>query len=152
MNGKQLADSLGISAAEISISMDRSRFAGLVDENKRRINTLALKDFLMHGIRYCFPVKPGRLVRGLPTASSAEPINKTIASNGESYVWKDPKGTERGQSIIPLYSKAPLASKNDADFYALLAIVDSFRIGKTRERQVAMEELDKYLERYETIK
>lgn len=152
MNGKQLADSLGISAAEVSIAMERNRLAGLVDESKSRINTLAFKDFLFFGIKYCFPVKPGSLVRGVPTASSAAPISKTIASNGESYVWKDPKGTERGQSILPLYSNAPLAARKDADFYALLAIVDSLRIGKTRERQVAMEELDKYLEQYACIK
>lgn len=152
MNGKQLADSLGISAAEVSIAMERNRLAGLVDESKSRINTLALKDFLVYGIRYCFPATPGRLVRGLPTASSAAPINKTIAPNGESYVWRDPKGTVRGQSIIPLYSNATLAARKDADFYAMLSIVDTLRVGKTRERQVAVGELDKYLEQYASTK
>lgn len=148
MNGKQLADSLGISQAEVSVAMERNRVAQLVDPQKSRINILALKDFIVHGIRYCFPVQPGGLVRGMPTASSASPINKTIASNGEKYVWLDPNGTERGQDIVPLYSNAAAAARKDADFYALLAIIDSFRIGKTRERQAATQELEKYLNDY----
>ncbi len=148
MNGKQVAESLSISAAEVSIAMDRNRIAGLVDQRKSRINTLALKEFLVYGIRYCFPAGIGKLERGIPTASSASPISSKIASGTESYVWKDSSGTVRGQSITPLYDKAPLAARKDKDMYALLVIVDSFRIGKARERQVASEELDKYLERY----
>lgn len=148
MNGKQLAESLGISAAEVSIAMDRNRVAQLVDSTKTRINILALKDFIIYGLRYCFPVQPGRIVRGIPTASSAYPVNKSISSNGEKYVWRYSGGTERGQSIVPLYNNAAMAASKDEDFYALLAIVDSIRVGKTRERQVAIEELDKYLNQY----
>ena len=152
MNGKQLAESLGISAAEVSIAMERNRIAGLVDSFKSRVNVLALKDFLVYGIKYCFPVQPGGLVRGMPTASSAEPIKKTISSNGEQFVWKDPKGTERGQSVVPLYNNAAAAAKKDLELYALMAIVDSLRIGKSRERKAAIEELDKYIERYASLK
>ena len=152
MNGKQLAESLEISASEVSIALERTRIAQLIDASKSRINVLALKDFITYGIRYCFPVQPGSIVRGFPTASSANPISKSISSNGEKYVWKYASGSERGQSILPLYAKAVQAAKKDSDFYALLAIVDSFRIGKTRERQIAMEELDKYLNRYVATK
>jgi hypothetical protein len=152
MNGKQLAESLGISAAEVSIAMERNRIAGLVDSGKSRVNVLALKDFLVYGIRYCFPAQPGRLVRGMPTASSAEPVRHAVTSNGEQYVWNDPTGSERGQSVIPLYGNAPLAAKSDKDLYSLLAIVDSLRIGKSRERQAAIEELNLYLEQYARIK
>ena len=148
MNGKQLAESLGISQAEVSVAMERNRIAQLVNPEKNRINVLALKDFLVYGIRYCFPVQPGGLVRGMPTGSSASPINKTVSSNGEKYVWMDPNGTERGQSIVPLFTNAAVAARKDADLYALLAIIDSFRIGKSRERQAATLELDKYLDNY----
>lgn len=148
MNGKQLAESLGISAAEVSIAMERNRVAQLVDADKSSINVLALKDFIVFGIRYCFPVQPGGVVRGFPTASSASPINRSVAPNGEKYVWKDATGTDRGQSITPLYPNAAVAAKKDPDFYALLAIVDSFRIGKARERQFAIEELEYYLNQY----
>ncbi|MBO5532977.1 MAG: hypothetical protein J5977_11060 [Fibrobacter sp.] len=152
MNGKQLADSLCVSAAEVSVAMERNRIAQLVDESKSRVNILALRDFLVYGIRYCFPAKPGSIVRGVPTASSAGIIKQTVATNGEQYVWKNSLGTERGQSIIPLYPKASEAARKDTDLYALLVIVDSLRIGKARERNVAIEELDKYLNRYASIK
>jgi hypothetical protein len=148
MNGKQLAASLVVSEAVVSIAMDRCRMAGLVDAEKKRVNVLALRDFLVYGIRYCFPAQPGGLSRGVPTASSAQPLNRTLSSNSEGFVWKDPKGSERGQTIVPLYENVSAAIKNDADFYALLAIVDSLRIGKTREREAAADELEKYINRY----
>ena len=152
MNGKQIAESLCISQAEVSVAMERNRIAQLVDESKSRVNVLAFRDFLVYGIRYCFPVKPGSMVRGVPTASSADIIKKTIAIGDERYVWKDPSGSERGQSIIPLYPKVADAVKKDGELYSLLAIVDSLRIGKARERNVATQELDKYLNRYANIK
>lgn len=148
MNGKQLAESLSISPAEVSVALERNRISGLVDEGKTRVNVLALKDFLVYGIRYSFPVQPSGLVRGVPTASSASPINQIVSSNGEKYVWPDSRGTERGQAVTPLYNNATIAIKKDVDFYALLAIVDSLRIGKSRERAAAVEELDKYLVQY----
>lgn len=152
MNGKQLAESLGISPAEVSVSMERNRLARLIDASKSRVNILSLKDFIVYGIRYCFPVQPGALVRGVPTASSADPIKKSISSNGEKFVWSDPNGSILGQAIIPLYGNAVLAAKNDADMYALLSIVDSFRIGKSREVKAATLEFDKYLEQYAKLK
>lgn len=152
MNGKQLANSLCISPAEVSVALERSRIAQLVDESKSRVNILALRDFLIYGIKYCFPAKPGSIVRGVPTASSAEIIKQTIATNGEQYVWKDSLGMERGQSIIPLYPKASEAARKDTGLYELLVIVDSLRIGKARERNVAIEKLDKLLNRYAGIK
>lgn len=152
MNGKQLAESLGISAAEVSIALERNRIAGLVDSQKSRVNVLALMDFLSYGIRYCFPVQPGSLVRGIPTASSANPIKSIITSNGEDFVWRNPHGTARGQSITPLYCNVPVAVKNDVDLYAMLTMVDSLRLGRTRERQAAIEELKKYMNQYVSFK
>ena len=148
MNGKELSDSLGISAAEISMAMERNRVAQLVDADKKRVNVLALKEFLVYGIKYCFPAPLGRIVRGMPTASSASPINQAIASNGNILVWKDSSGTVRGQSITPLFPTAVKASKKDPDLYALLSIVDALRIGNARERQVAVDCLNQYFNNY----
>lgn len=148
MNGKQLAESLNISAAEVSMAMERDRAAQLVDSTKEHINILSLRDFIIYGLKYCFPTQPGRIVRGIPTASSASPIREAIVSNGESFVWKDSSGSVRGQSITPLFPNVIKTVSEDADFYALLAIVDSIRIGKSRERNTAIELLDKYLQDY----
>lgn len=147
MNGKELAESLGMSPAEVSLSMARSRNARLTDSSNS-INLLSLKEFLIHGIRYCFPVQPGRLVRGVVTGSSASPINDLLVPNGELYVWKDPAGTERGQAITPLYPSVTEAVKKDLALYELLSIVDSLRIGRAREREVATDVLSKKFDEY----
>ena len=130
------------------MAMERNRVARLVDADKKHVNVLALKEFLVYGIKYCFPAPLGRVVRGMPTASSASPVSQAIASNGNIVVWKDSSGSVRGQSITPLFLSAVEASKKDPDLYALLAIVDALRIGNARERQVAIDCLYQYFDNY----
>lgn len=148
MSGKQLAETIGISQSEVSESLDRSRYSGLVDESKTRVNMLALRDFLVYGLKYCFPVKPGSIVRGVPTFVSAPPLNDIISSGSESFVWPDPQGQSRGQAIEPLYPSVPRAVQNDDVFYRLLALIEALRVGRSREVSVALEEIDNYLKQY----
>lgn len=100
----------------------------------------ALFDFLVHGLAVVFPVKPGAIVRGIPTAHSAPPLNKEILSD-EDYVWSSAKGSARGQGIIPLYATAPLAALEDEKLHILLALADALRVGKAREKNLAVQEL-----------
>jgi len=148
MNGKQLAESLGISAAEVSESLERSRIAGLIDNSKSIVNTLSLKDFLTYGLRYCFPVTIGGIVKGVPTAISASPFSNQLVSGEESFVWPCIDGKSRGQAIEPLYPSVPNAVGTDTDFYKLMSIADVLRMGRVRERELAINELNFYLERY----
>lgn len=148
MLNKDIASSLGISPAEISYAMERCRVAQLVDATKSQINTLALKEFLVHGLKYVFPAEPGRMMRGVPTAVSASPIKEHIAQGNDIYVWPYKKGTMRGQSVNPLYPTVPEAVTNDEELYRLLAIVDTLRMGRTREREIAIVELDKAFKEY----
>ena len=143
MLNKDIAQSLGISPAEISDAMERCRIAQLVDNDKVHVNTLALKDFLVYGIRYVFPAVTGRVMRGVPTAVSASPIKEQIAQVKDVYVWPYKKGTMRGQAITPLYPTVPEAVANDEELYKLLVIVDTLRMGRAREREIAISELDK---------
>ena len=76
-----LAKELGISQSEVSQSLSRSSYAGLVDVSRKKINHLALMEFLVHGLGYVFPGRPGAVVRGFPTAHSAEPLNQIIHSS-----------------------------------------------------------------------
>jgi hypothetical protein len=80
------------------------------------------------------------MVRGIPTAHSSLPLSTIIVSN-ENYVWPSAKGTMRGQSIVPLYASVPEAVKNDGYLHELLSLVDALRVGKARERNLAMQEL-----------
>ena len=148
MLNKDIAQSLGISPAEISDAMERCRIAQLVDTDKVRVNTLALKDFLVYGIRYVFPAVTGRVMRGVPTAVSASPIKDQIAQGKDVFVWPYKKGTVRGQAIAPLYATVPEAVANDEELYKLLVIVDTLRMGRAREREIAISELDKSFVQY----
>lgn len=148
MTGKQIADSTGISQSEVSESLGRSKVSGLLDQTSGRVNTLALRDFMIYGLKYAFPVVPAGIVRGIPTGVSASPIKERITQGGESFVWPTSKGPLRGQAVQPLYPTIPSAVQNDADLYALLVIGDALRMGRVREREIAIEVLDSYLLNY----
>ncbi len=137
-----LAEELFISQAEISKSLARSKFAGLIDDSGKQVFKLALLDFLEYGIRYVFPQQPGAIVRGIPTAHSTYPLNELIQSE-EQFVWSSGSGTMRGHSIAPLYKTVVKAVKLDEKLHELLALVDALRVGKVREKQLAVEELKK---------
>jgi hypothetical protein len=139
-----LAYSLQISASEVSEVLNRCKISGLIDSNKRKIHLNSLKEFLLYGLKYVFPTEPGSLVRGIATAHSASPINEQISGN-DMYVWPYDKGNQRGQAIEPLYKTLPAIVQNDKLFYELLAIVDTLRVGRARETEIAEKELDKRL-------
>lgn len=145
----QIAKELGISASEVSEALERCRIARMVDNLKQRVNILALKEFLIHGLKYVFPVQPQAKVRGIATAISAPPMNDKILSGNEVYVWPDSKGNIRGECITPLYRTVPEAVKIDPVLYRLLAIADVFRIGRTREVELAKIELDVIFNNYD---
>lgn len=135
-----LADELFISQSEISASLARSKFADLLHVNGKSVMVLSFMEFLQFGIRYVFPVKPGPMVRGVPTAHSAAPLKEIITSE-ENYVWPSAKGQSRGLSIIPLYPSVVDAVKLDIGLYEMLALVDALRVGKAREKEIAIIEL-----------
>lgn len=141
---KDLSVELGISASEISESLNRSAIAGLISKNKKRLMKLAILDFLEHGLRYVYPQQPGAKVRGVATAHSAAPLNKEIVSS-EPYVWPYGLGTVRGESIEPLHPKVPEACLKDPVFYEYMALCDALRVGRAREKNIAIEELRKRL-------
>ncbi|MBU1820336.1 MAG: hypothetical protein KKG00_02335 [Bacteroidetes bacterium] len=142
---KEIATELQISEAEVSESLRRSAYAGLLHDLKlKRVNKKSLLDFILTGLKYVFPTRPGPLVRGIPTAQSAPPLNDLIVSN-EHYVWENAEGTVRGQMIEPLYPTVPLVAYQDSTLYELLALVDAVRTGSARTVNIASEELKKRL-------
>jgi len=139
-NQLQTSAALSMSQSEVSESVARSKYAGLLDVKGKKVMKLALLEFLQFGLRYVFPQKPGAVVRGIPTSHSAAPLKNQIQS-AEHYVWPYAKGTVRGQSIIPLYPSVPEAALKDAKLYELLALVDALRVGRAREKELAIVEI-----------
>ena len=137
-----LADELFMSQSEISQCLSRSKYAGLLQFDGKKVNKRSFMEFLQYGIKYVFPQQPGAIVRGIPTAHSAPPLDAIIQSE-EKYVWPSGKGSVRGQSIIPLYPSVVDAVKLDSLLHELLALVDVLRVGRAREREIAIQELKK---------
>jgi hypothetical protein len=143
---KELAASLFISPSEISKALKRCVNSGLlyISGAEKRVNRTGLFEFLEHGLRYVFPPAMGSLVRGVPTAAAAEPLKSRLLEDGEPpVVWRFAEGTVRGIAIAPIYKGAPRAALHDSSFYAVLALADAIRGGRTRERNLAVELLKK---------
>ncbi len=144
-NQKPVAEALGLSQSEVSEAVARCKYAGLLAPNGKTVMKMALLEFLQYGLRYVFPVKPGAVVRGVPTSHSASPLKEDIQST-EAYVWPFGNGTVRGHGILPLYPSVPEAALKDQNLHELLALADALRIGRARERELALKEIKKRLE------
>lgn len=140
-----IANAVLISPSEVSEALNRCKIAGLIDSKKKEVNIDSFIEFLIYGLKYVFPVQPGSIVKGIPTAHSASPIKEHISSGSDIYVWPYAKGTLRGQAIEPLYKNLPKAVENDVLFYELLVIIDTIRVGRVREIVIAIKELRKRL-------
>ncbi|TDK26342.1 MarR family transcriptional regulator [Luteimonas aestuarii] len=135
-----LAKELSMSAAEVHASVKRAIAAGLVHQRGRGDWSPirpALQEFLLHGARYAFPAEIGPAKRGVPTAHGAPPLQGVLLGGDETPVWAHPKGSARGASISPIYRTAPQAALADPALHRLLALLDSLRIGRARERELA---------------
>ena len=144
-NQKPMAEALGLSQSEVSESVARSKYAGLLDPSGKVVMKMAFMEFLQYGLRYVFPQKPGAVVRGIPTSHSASPLKEQIQST-EDYVWPYGKGKVRGHGILPLYPSVPEAALKDEKLHELLALVDALRLGRAREKELAVIELKKRLD------
>ena len=132
----------GISKSQINLALNRCLDIGLAKKDRRsglpRAHTKALYNFIVHGIKYVFPVKPSKITRGIATAFAAPVLKDKLMSAGELVlIWPDAKGSIKGQAVEPLFKSAVFASQRDSEMYALLALVDAIRIGQPREANLA---------------
>jgi hypothetical protein len=141
---KQLADDLSISKSEVCESLNRSVYADLLALDKITVNKKGLEGFLIYGIKYAFPAKPGTLALGMATAGYS-PILKDYFTDQTPLVWPQKGGNQRGLLVEPLYPGAVEASKKDPMLYDLLALCDVFRVGEERTVKKAAELLHNIL-------
>jgi hypothetical protein len=145
----ELAKALHISASEVNHGLRRLAVSHLYNAEERRVVRASLKEFLVHGLRYAFPAQLGMLGEGMVTAYSAKPLaEKLLLGPEDNVVWlvRDARHSARGHTIEPLYRTAPRAAAEDPALHELLALVDTLRVGRARERALATEELGKRLE------
>jgi hypothetical protein len=143
-----IARELFLSPSEVHAALQRLKQARFLhgSEFKSREetpNTSNFLEFLVHGVKYSFPVQRGELTRGLPTAYAAPPLKMLITpGNDPPPVWPFEGGKVRGYAFMPLYKTVPQAALRDEYLYEILALIDAIRDGRTRERQLAVEELE----------
>lgn len=145
-NYQRLAVELWISQSEVHAGVRRAVAARLMSDattaSGRPIYP-ALREFLIHGVRYAYPPERGELTRGMPTGYAAPPLNKVIVQPNEPPpVWPYAEGTVRGYSFAPLFLTVPMAAQRDPKLYELLALVDAMRDGRARERNLAVKEFE----------
>jgi biotin operon repressor len=143
LSQRQLAKTLCISLSEVNAGIKRLEEAGLLRKDKQGKlfpNINAAEDFLINAVKFFFPVKLGEYTRGVPTAIAA-PIfhNKIAFGNDPIPVWPDASGEKRGVALEPLHPSVPRALRESPDqlFYELLVLVDTIRLGRPRERNLA---------------
>jgi hypothetical protein len=144
-----LASELGMSVGEVHSATQRAAQSGLFDLESKRPRMNALREYLIHGVKYAFPAHRGAPTRGMPTSYAAPPLSEHIQREEAKDlppVWPDPEGKVRGYALEPLFRNVPYAARQDQQLYELLALVDALREGRARERNLAVTELNRRLE------
>jgi hypothetical protein len=144
-----LAKLLRLSQFEVHAAVQRLLAARLVVErdSAMRPSMAAIRAFVINGAPYAYPPVRGEATIGFPTAYAVSPLkNKVQASDALPPVWPHPDGTTRGDALLPLYGKLPLAASDDPKLYELLALFDALRIGQAREREMARKLLEERLQ------
>lgn len=140
---ERLAAAIGVSPSQVHASLRRLEQAGLYRSADRSLRAHAFTMFAAHGIPFVFPAELGGLVVGMPTAHSAAPLRAHLAS-AEAYVWPDEAGIV-GRPVLPIHPCVPKAAATDADLYAALALIDALRVGRVRDRLLAIDGLTQLL-------
>lgn len=110
-------------------------------DNPVRPHAHNLAEFALHGAKYAFPAVRLSLTVGVPTSHSAPAFAGVFAPGSTDFVWPHPNGSVRGVGVEPLHPSVPFAAMQDAKLYELLALFDALRVGKARERGMALERL-----------
>jgi len=159
----KLGEELAMSASHVFASVNRAQTSRLLDFAEilprarpvrvarpsrdrqpalPRPNRSNLKEFLIHGIKYVFPVERGGPTRGIPTAEAAPPLRQHFPQDFPlPPVWPYAEGSVHGNAFSPLYKNVPQAALLDQKLYELLTLVDAIRDGRAREREIAIREL-----------
>ncbi len=145
-----LASLTGISKTEVGKSLKRSISAGIAyydrKNNLPRVSRPIIYNFIIHGLKYVFPVSISLMTRGIPTSFASPALREHVeTAGGLIYVWPDPEGKEMGQSIEPLFPSVPFAVRQDRQLYEFLALIDAIRLGNAREVKLAKIQLEKGL-------
>lgn len=141
---KELAENLLLSQSEISEGIGRCIEVKLFDAEDKSVNVSNLMELLVHALKFFFPAEHQGLTRGIPTAwataSLSEKIKVPLAQTLP--VWAHPGGSIRGIGLVPLHKNIPEIALRNPQLHMVYALIDTIRIGRTRERDIASKLLE----------
>lgn len=107
---QRLADSLALSLSAVHRSVTRATAAGLLRGSRQPVRH-AIREFVLHGLRYAFPVVRGSMTRGVPTAYAALPLSDLIHADRDPIpVWPDAEGDSPRRRAGAALSDGPRGS------------------------------------------
>lgn len=157
LSQNNLAMFLCMSPSEVNAGIKRLIGSGLLAPYQRQVQNnvelLPIKpaciECLIHAVPYFIPGKLGEYTRGIPTAYAAPILKEFITMGDEPIpVWPHAEGGKKGLTLEPLYRSVPasLIKYPDTVFYNLLVLVDTIRIGRVREKNIASKLLREIIE------
>ena len=142
---RSLAEELGLSASSVSDSVKRLREAGLLGASPgTKVNRIATREFLIHGLRWVVPGSLAGVELGLPTADAAAPLREKLMGP-QDFVMPLTGGPSRGVAVAPIDESAPKAAQRDPKLHLLLALADAMRVGSARSKELAASEIRAFL-------
>jgi hypothetical protein len=143
---RSIGSAVDLDPAGVHRALQRLEEAQLVDVERQRVNRSNTEEFLVHSVKYLFPIRQGGLIRGMPTGWAAPPLSDELAPTNEPPpVWPDPKGKVRGVALEPLHENAPAVARKDPELAKRLFLIDAIRLGDGRVRSLATKHLSKSL-------
>jgi len=136
---RDIAESIGISASEVSKGSQRLIASRLVVERHGRVYAElgALLEWLCYGVRYAYPVESAGYGRGMATSWNSPELVSEIVPPNPPLAWPVAGGDIDGILIKPIHASVPFASSRDKKLYHVLSLIEAVRGGKPRELSIA---------------
>ena len=135
---RSLAERLHMPLAAVQRSLARLGETPAFDAAIRSASAGASDELIAHALPFVAPASLGASVRGIPTAWGVAPLADEVTAVDEAPVWPDRRGTARGPALAPLHACALALAREDPEMYEALALVDALRVGRARERKLAL--------------
>jgi hypothetical protein len=136
---RSIAESIGVSASEVSKGAKRLVSSRLIVERKGSIfaESGALLEWLCYGVRYAYPQESVGYGRGMATSWNCPVLKSEMVPPTPPLVWPVPGGNTEGALIKPIHESIPFAASQDENLYRVLSLLEAIRGGKPRELEIA---------------
>lgn len=143
---KVIADSLMLSQAEVSHALKTLEQVGLINIKMKKINKLAVTEFITHALKFFYPVEKKGVGRGILIGPSNASFREKVHSDEYNYVWPDSNGESKGVIVTPLIPELSKTVTGNEKLFLFLNVIEVFRgLGGVRHLQEAQKMLKEIL-------